>query len=277
MFFETKEFDVTSDVTIGGKSPFFLIAGPCVIESEEHILKMAEKINNICVKLGVNYIFKASFDKANRSSIDSYRGPGLETGLRQLEKIKTKFGIPVISDVHSIEQIKPAAEVLDIIQIPAFLGRQTDLLLEAGRSSKIVNVKKGQFLSPWDTENIIKKIESTSNNKIILTERGASFGYNHLVVDMKTFPIMRSFGYPVVYDVTHSVQLPGGLGKSSGGLADYIEPLARSGVAAGIDGIFMEVHDCPAEAKCDGPNSLPLEKLESLLVSLMKIDAIIKS
>ncbi|MBN2135486.1 MAG: 3-deoxy-8-phosphooctulonate synthase [Acidobacteria bacterium] len=276
MLIKTKIVDINNQLSVGGDSPFFLIAGPCVIESEEHILKMAEQIKEITDKLSIPYIFKSSYDKANRSSVSSYRGPGMESGLKLLEKVKKEMDVPVISDVHSIEQVKPAAEVLDIIQVPAFLSRQTDLLIAVGETGKVVNVKKGQFLSPWDTENIILKIESTGNKKIILTERGASFGYNHLIVDMKSFPVMRSFGYPVVYDVTHSVQLPGGKGTSSGGLGEFIEPLARAGMATGIDGIFMEVHDCPEDAMCDGPNSLPLSKLENLLVILKDIDNIVK-
>jgi 2-dehydro-3-deoxyphosphooctonate aldolase (KDO 8-P synthase) len=277
MLIKTKTVEINKQLSIGGNSPFFLIAGPCVIESEEHVLKMAERIKTITDKLSITYIFKSSYDKANRSSINSYRGPGMETGLKILEKVKKEMDVPVISDVHSIEQVKPAAEVLDIIQVPAFLSRQTDLLIAVGETDKVANIKKGQFLSPWDTENIISKIESTGNKRIILTERGASFGYNHLIVDMKSFPVMRSFGYPVVYDVTHSVQLPGGKGTSSGGLGEFIEPLARAGVATGIDGIFMEVHDCPEDAMCDGPNSLPLGKLENLLVILKDIDSIVKN
>ncbi len=276
MIAKTKKFSIDGKFDIGGDLPFFLIAGPCVIESEDHPLYMAERIKKITDKLGINYIFKASYDKANRSSVKSFRGPGMDEGLKILQKVKSAFDVPVISDIHSEAQVAPAAEALDILQIPAFLCRQTDLLIAAGESGKPVNVKKGQFLSPWDTENIISKIKSTGNENIILTERGASFGYNHLVVDMKSFPVMRSHGYPVVYDVTHSVQLPGGQGTSSGGLAEYIEPLARAGIAAGIDGIFMEIHDCPSDAKCDGPNSLTLENLEPLLATLREIDRIVK-
>jgi len=276
MIKETHKFSIGGRFDIGGKEPFFLIAGPCVIESLDHLLFMADKIKNITEKLGMNYIFKSSFDKANRSSIDTYRGPGLEKGLEMLAQVKEKIAVPVISDIHGLEQISPAAEVLDIIQIPAFLCRQTDLLLEAGKSGKVINVKKGQFMSPWDAENIVQKIESTGNRQIILTERGSSFGYNHLIVDMKSFPIMRSFGYPVVFDVTHSVQLPGGLGKASGGLGEFIEYLARAGVAVGVDGVFLEVHDCPDEALCDGPNSLSLDRLEPLLKTLKEIDGIAK-
>jgi len=276
MIRETHKFSIGGRFDIGGKEPFFLIAGPCVIESLDHLLFMADKIKNMTEKLGMNYIFKSSFDKANRSSIDSYRGPGLEKGLEMLAKVKEKIAVPVISDIHGFEQISSAAQVLDIIQIPAFLCRQTDLLLEAGRSGKVISVKKGQFLSPWDAENIVQKIESTGNRQIILTERGSSFGYNHLIVDMKSFPIMRGFGYPVVFDVTHSVQLPGGLGKVSSGLGEFIEYLARAGVAVGVDGVFLEVHDCPDKALCDGPNSLALDRLEPLLKILKEIDGIAK-
>lgn len=277
MIKETRKFRIGETFEVGGREQFFLIAGPCVIESLDHMLYTAEKIKTVTDKLGLNYIFKSSYDKANRSSVESYRGPGPEKGLEMLKKLKDKTGIPVLSDVHGMEQIAPAADVLDVIQIPAFLCRQTDLLLEAGKSGKVVNVKKGQFLSPWDAENIVTKIESTGNNKIILTERGSSFGYNHLVVDMKSLPVMRDFGCPVVFDVTHSVQLPGGQGKSSGGLGRFIEDLARGGVAVGVDGIFLEVHECPEKALCDGPNSLPLEKLESLLSMLKEIDSIVKN
>jgi 2-dehydro-3-deoxyphosphooctonate aldolase (KDO 8-P synthase) len=276
MIKETHKFSIGGRFEIGGKHPFFLIAGPCVIESLDHLLFMADKIKNITEKLGLNYIFKSSFDKANRSSIDSYRGPGLEQGLEMLAKVREETAVPVISDIHGLEQISPAAKILDVIQIPAFLCRQTDLLLEAGKSGKVINVKKGQFISPWDAENIVQKIESTGNKQIILTERGSTFGYNHLVVDMKSFPVMRGFGYPVVFDVTHSVQLPGGMGKASGGLGQFIEYLARGGVAVGVDGVFLEVHDCPDKALCDGPNSLALDKLEPLLKTLKDIDAIAK-
>jgi 2-dehydro-3-deoxyphosphooctonate aldolase (KDO 8-P synthase) len=277
MIKETKKFKIGNQFEIGGKEPFFLIAGPCVIESLDHMLFTAEKIKSITDRVGLNYIFKSSYDKANRSSVDSYRGPGLEKGLEMLSTLREKTGIPILSDVHGVEQVSPAAKVLDVLQIPAFLCRQTDLLIEAGKSGKVVNVKKGQFISPWDAENIIQKIESTGNKKIILTERGSSFGYNHLVVDMKGLPVMRGFGYPVVLDVTHSVQLPGGQGKSSGGLGEFIEDLARGGIAVGVDGVFLEVHECPEKAFCDGPNSLPLDRLEQLLKTLKEIDAVVKN
>lgn len=277
MIKDTKKIRIGDFFEIGGRDTFFLIAGPCVIETQDHMLFTAEKIKKITDKLGLKYIFKSSFDKANRSSVESYRGPGIEKGLEMLSRLREKIGIPILSDIHGIEQVAPASEVLDVLQIPAFLCRQTDLLIEAGKSGKVINVKKGQFISPWDAENIIRKIESTGNKKIILTERGSSFGYNHLVVDMKGLPVMRGFGYPVVFDVTHSVQLPGGQGKSSGGLGQFIQDLARGGVAVGVDGIFLEVHECPDKALCDGPNSLPLDKLEPLLKVLKEIDTVVKS
>jgi 2-dehydro-3-deoxyphosphooctonate aldolase (KDO 8-P synthase) len=252
-------------IQFGHGAPFFLIAGPCVIESEAHATKMAEALEKITSELGVPYIFKASYDKANRSSLSSYRGPGLTEGLRILAAIKKSVGVPVLSDVHDVSQIGPAAEVCDILQIPAFLSRQTDLLEAAGKSGRIVNLKKGQFLSPWDIGNAAEKIAATGNEKIILTERGVSFGYQNLVVDMRSFPIMRKLGYPVVFDVTHSVQLPGGQGTKSGGQPEFIETLARAGAAAGIDGMFLEVHDDPAKALSDGANALPLSQFRALL------------
>jgi 2-dehydro-3-deoxyphosphooctonate aldolase (KDO 8-P synthase) len=252
-------------IQFGHGAPFFLIAGPCVIESEAHATKMAEALAKITGELGVPYIFKASYDKANRSSLSSYRGPGLAAGLRILAAIKKSVGVPVLSDVHDVSQIGPVAEVCDILQIPAFLSRQTDLLEAAGKSGRIVNLKKGQFLSPWDIGNAAEKIAATGNEKIILTERGVSFGYQNLVVDMRSFPIMRKLGYPVVFDVTHSVQLPGGQGTKSGGQPEFIETLARAGAAAGIDGMFLEVHDDPANALSDGANALPLSQFRALL------------
>jgi len=276
MIANTKSFKITDKLEVGGRGELFFILGPCVIESEDHALSMAKKIKEIADKLNINWVFKSSYDKANRSSINSYRGPGMKEGLKILKRVKEEIGIPVISDVHEIEQVEPAAEILDIIQIPAFLSRQTDLLLTAGKTDKTINVKKGQFLSPWDTKNIIKKLESAGCEKILMTERGASFGYNHLVVDMKSFPVMRELGYPVVFDATHSVQLPGGMGTASGGMRQYIEPLARAAVAAGVDGVFMEVHHCPEEAKCDGPNSLHLNSLERILIELIEIDKVVK-
>lgn len=262
------------NIRFGGDAPLFLIAGPCVIESEAHATSMAEQIGAIAAELGVPYIFKASYDKANRSSGTSFRGPQLEEGLRILGNIKKRTGLPILSDVHDMSQVGPAAEVCDILQIPAFLCRQTDLLVAAGRTGRTVNVKKGQFLSPSEMGNAAEKIASTGNEKIILTERGASFGYQNLVVDMRSFPIMRKFGYPVVFDVTHSVQLPGGEGKSSGGQPEFIEPLARAGAAVGIDGIFLEVHDNPAKALSDGTNALPLAQFRPLLQKIQRLAAL---
>ena len=271
---QTSQSFSVGNIRFGGDAPLFLIAGPCVIESEAHATSMAEQIGAIAAELGVPYIFKASYDKANRSSGTSFRGPLLEEGLRILGNIKKRTGFPILSDVHDMSQVGPAAEVCDILQIPAFLCRQTDLLLAAGRTGRAVNVKKGQFLSPSEMGNAAEKIASTGNEKIILTERGASFGYQNLVVDMRSFPIMRKFGYPVVFDVTHSVQLPGGEGKSSGGQPEFIEPLARAGAAAGIDGIFLEVHDNPAKALSDGTNALPLAQFRPLLQKIQRLAAL---
>jgi 2-dehydro-3-deoxyphosphooctonate aldolase (KDO 8-P synthase) len=261
-------------VRVGGDAPLLLIAGPCVIESEAHAMEMAERIASIAQDEGVSLVFKASYDKANRSSLSSYRGPGLREGLRILAKIKKRAGLPILTDVHEVAQVGPAAEVCDVLQVPAFLSRQTDLLVAAGRSGRAVNIKKGQFLSPWDIAHAVEKVASTGNKKIILTERGASFGYQNLVVDMRSFPIMRKLGYPVVFDVTHSVQLPGGAGKSSGGQPEFIEPLARAGAAIGVDGIFLEVHDNPSKALSDGTNALPLSELRPLLRKIARIAAL---
>jgi len=253
----------------GGELSFIL--GPCVVESSQHALFMAQEINDICKHVGVGFVYKSSFDKANRSSIESFRGQGMEFGLEVLAQVKDEIGVPVITDIHEPWQVEKAAEVADILQIPAFLCRQTDLLVEAARSGKAVNVKKGQFLAPWDAKNIVEKLEGAGCDRILLTERGASFGYNNLVVDLRSFPIMRSFGVPVVFDVTHSLQLPGGLGKATGGQSEYIENFARAGVACGVDAVFMEVHDDPAKAPSDGPNQLPLSRLEKLLTKLKQI------
>jgi 2-dehydro-3-deoxyphosphooctonate aldolase (KDO 8-P synthase) len=261
-------------IRFGADAPLFLIAGPCVIESETHAMNMAERLGEITSELGIPYIFKASYDKANRSSLNSFRGPQLEEGLHILAEIKKCTGLPVLTDVHDISQVGPAGEVCDILQIPAFLCRQTDLLLAAGRTGRVVNVKKGQFLSPWEIGNAANKIASTGNEKIILTERGSSFGYQNLVVDMRSFPIMRKFGYPIVFDVTHSVQLPGGAGNSSGGQPEFIEPLARAGAAVGLDGLFLEVHDNPSEAFSDGANALPLDQLRPLLQKVLRLSAL---
>ena len=263
-------------IKFGAGAPLFLIAGPCVIESEGHALMMAEKLGAVAGEIGVPYIFKASYDKANRSSVSSYRGPGLKNGLKILAKIKKKTGLAVLTDVHQASEVEAAAEVCDILQIPAFLSRQTDLLVAAGKSGRVVNIKKGQFLSPAEMGNAAEKVASTGNEKIILTERGNSFGYQNLVVDMRSFPIMRKFGYPVVFDVTHSVQLPGGEGKSSGGQPEFIEPLARAGVAAGVDGIFLEVHDNPAKALSDGSNALPLGQFRALMEKIVALGGLVR-
>jgi 2-dehydro-3-deoxyphosphooctonate aldolase (KDO 8-P synthase) len=261
---------------LGAGNPLFLIAGPCVIESESHARAMAERVAKIAADAGVPYIFKASYDKANRSSVKAFRGPGLAEGLRILGKIKSDLHLPILTDIHDTSQAVPAAEVADILQIPAFLARQTDLLLAAAKTGRIVNVKKAQFLSPWDMGNVAEKIAASGNTKIILTERGASFGYNNLVVDMRSFPVLAEFGYPVVYDVTHSVQLPGGQGHASGGQPEFIEPLARAGVAAGVDGLFLETHDNPAAALSDGPNALPLVQLPQLLSRLKDLSTLVR-
>ena len=253
-----------------------LIAGPCVIESEAHSTMIAERLMEIAAKAKMPFIFKASYDKANRSSVKSYRGPGLKEGLRILGKIKSELKLPILTDIHDASQAQAAADVCDVLQIPAFLARQTDLLIAAGKTGRIINIKKGQFLSPWDIGNVAEKVASTGNTKIILTERGASFGYQNLVVDMRSFPIMQRTGYPVVYDVTHSVQLPGGQGNASGGQPQFIEPLARAGVAAGVDGIFLETHDNPAAALSDGPNALPLSELLGLLMKLKGLNSVVR-
>jgi 2-dehydro-3-deoxyphosphooctonate aldolase (KDO 8-P synthase) len=271
----TREIFVGS-LRLGGSNPLFLIAGPCVIESEAHARMMAEKVSRIAADAGVPYIFKASYDKANRSSIKAFRGPGLNEGLRILGKIKAELRVPILTDIHDASQAAPAAEVADFLQIPAFLARQTDLLLAAAKTGRVINIKKAQFLSPWDMGNVAEKVASSGNHNIILTERGASFGYNNLVVDMRTFPVLKKFGYPVVYDVTHSVQLPGGQDHASGGQPEFIEPLARAGVAAGIDGVFLETHDNPAAALSDGPNALPLAQLPQLLVRLRELSTLVR-
>ena len=264
------------NIQFGPGAPLFLIAGPCVIESEAHAAMMAESIAAVANHLRIPLIFKASYDKANRSSVSSFRGPGLKEGLRILGAIKKRTGLPVLTDVHEVSHVAAAAEVCDVLQIPAFLSRQTDLLVAVGESGRVANIKKGQFLSPWDIANAAEKVASTGNEKILLTERGASFGYKNLVVDMRSFPIMRKLGYPVVFDVTHSVQLPGGQGTSSGGQPEFIEPLARAGVAAGVDGIFLEVHENPAKALSDGANALPLSDLRGLLSRITQIAALVR-
>jgi 2-dehydro-3-deoxyphosphooctonate aldolase (KDO 8-P synthase) len=262
------------EIQFGIGAPLFLIAGPCVIESEAHATSMAEQLAKIATAARVPLIFKASYDKANRSSAASYRGPGLKEGLRILGAIKKRTGLPILTDVHEVSHVAPAAEVCDVLQIPAFLSRQTDLLVAVGKSGRVVNIKKGQFLSPWDMGNAAEKVAGTGNQKIVLTERGSSFGYQNLVVDMRGFPVMRELGYPVVFDVTHSVQLPGGEGKSSGGQPEFIEPLARAGTAIGADGLFLEVHDNPAKALSDGTNALALGKLQPMLERILRIAAL---
>jgi 2-dehydro-3-deoxyphosphooctonate aldolase (KDO 8-P synthase) len=264
------------NIEIGAGCPLAIIAGPCVIESKESALKHASLIRDITEKVGIPFIFKSSYDKANRSSLESYRGPGLEEGLEILAEVKREVGVPILTDVHEVDQVGPASAVADVLQIPAFLCRQTDFVIHVAHSGKVVNVKKGQFLAPWDIGNVVDKIVSTGNRQILLTERGVSFGYNNLVSDMRALVVMRQFGYPVVFDATHSLQLPGGLGKASGGERKFISPLARAGVAAGVDAVFMEVHEDPDRALSDGPNSLALSELERLLAVIKQLSAIVK-
>lgn len=270
-----KEIDIKG-VKIGGKNPIVLIAGPCVIETESHTIRHAEKIKKICDRLAIGFIFKSSYDKANRSSIKSYRGPGIDKGLKILAKVKKELDIPILSDVHCRSELNKAKEALDIIQIPAFLCRQTDFIKEVAKTKRVVNIKKGQFLSPWDVKNIIDKIEDAGNKNIIITERGVMFGYNNLVSDFRSLEIMKEFGYPIVYDATHSVQLPGGKGRASGGERKFVAGLSRAAVAVGCDGLFLEAHENPDKAPCDGPNMITLEMLEKLLKEVKKIDNIVK-
>jgi 2-dehydro-3-deoxyphosphooctonate aldolase (KDO 8-P synthase) len=267
---------VISEFGVDLARDLFLIAGPCVIESQEHAIFMASELKKITATYNVPLVFKASYDKANRTSIRSFRGLGMNEGLRILSDVREKLKVPVLSDVHEASQCKAAGEVLDILQIPAFLSRQTDLILAAAETGKIVNVKKGQFLAPWEMKNVVDKMREVGNDRVLLTERGATFGYNNLVVDFRSFPIMQSFGCPVVFDVTHSLQLPGGQGQSSGGQPQYIPHLARAGVAAGVDGLFMEVHDNPAKALSDGPNALNLSLLPALLEQLVELRKCLK-
>ena len=262
---------------IGGGSPLVVIAGPCVIESREAALRHAGALKEKADRAGVPYIFKSSYDKANRSSVDSFRGPGLVKGLEILAEVKAKIGVPILTDVHEINQVAAVKEVADVLQIPAFLCRQTDFVLAVGNSGRVVNVKKGQFLAPWDMRNVLDKILSTGNRQILLTERGASFGYNNLVSDMRSLVVMRELGFPVVFDATHSLQLPGGLGNASAGERKYIPALARAGVAAGVDALFMEVHEDPDQALSDGPNSLKLEDFEGLLTVVKQLDGLVKA
>ena len=271
----TREVPV-GKITIGGKSALVFIGGPCVIESEKFTLRIASRIQKIARELHIPYIFKSSYDKANRSSVRSYRGPGLLEGLRILERVKKELGLPLLSDVHSAEEVSYAAEVLDVLQIPAFLCRQTDLILAAAKTGKPVNVKKGQFLAPWDVKNIIQKIETTGNRKILLTERGVSFGYNMLVNDFRALQVMRSFGYPVVFDATHSTQLPGGLGDRSGGERQYVPGLTRSACAMGCDALFLEIHETPERALSDGTNMLYLKDLRQVLEDAKQINGIVR-
>ncbi len=263
-------------VKIGGDNPLAFIAGPCVIENEESALRIAGRLKEYSEALGIPLVFKSSYDKANRTSVDSYRGPGIDEGLKILNRVKKETGLPVISDVHSVNEVDAAKEVLDVLQIPAFLSRQTDIILAASGAGKPVNIKKGQFLSPWDVKNIISKACSTGNRDLMITERGVSFGYNNLVVDMRSIPVMQDFGFPVVYDATHSVQLPGGQGSSSGGQREFIAPLCRAAVSVGCDAVFMEVHEDPDKAPCDGPNMLPLDMFAGLAKRLMELSRLVK-
>ena len=263
-------------VAIGNDQPFALISGPCQLESLDHALMLAETLSEICAKHGIGYVFKASFDKANRSSLGGQRGVGMDEGLTILSKVREKVGCPVLTDVHDAGQCAPSAEAVDILQIPAFLCRQTDLLLAAGETGAVINVKKGQFLAPWDVDNIVKKLESTNNERILLTERGASFGYNMLVSDFRSLPIMARTGYPVVFDATHSVQLPGGQGTSSGGQAEFVPPLARAAIAVGCAAVFIETHEDPARSPSDGPNMVALHEMSPLLERLKALDSLMK-
>jgi 2-dehydro-3-deoxyphosphooctonate aldolase (KDO 8-P synthase) len=267
---------ILNGITVGNGQPFLLVAGPCVIESEKMCLDIALRVRDICEELEINYIFKASFDKANRSSLNSFRGPGREQGLRILQKIRDQVGVGIQSDVHSIEDINDFSGVLDVMQIPAFLCRQTDLLVAAAETGKVVNIKKGQFLAPWDVRNIIDKITSMGNHNIIITERGTSFGYNNLVVDFKGLPIIRQFGYPVCFDATHSVQLPGGAGTSSGGQREFVPHLVRAAMAVGVDALFMEVHEDPDNALSDGPNMVTPDDLYEILKNAKLLDKLVK-
>jgi len=265
------------DFVAGDNKKFILIAGPCVLENEKTAMDTARYLKKLTAKLKIPFIFKSSYDKANRTSIKSYRGPGAKKGLAMLEKIKGELNIPVLSDVHRFEEIDAAAKILDIVQVPAFLCRQTDFVVEIAKKARVINIKKGQFLAPWDVANIIEKAKKAGNENIMITERGASFGYNNLVFDVRSLPIIRDMGYPVIFDATHSVQLPGGQGTSSGGQRDMVIYLSRAAVAAGVDGIFFEVHRNPEKALCDGANSLYLDSLEEILTTLKKIDSLIKT
>jgi 2-dehydro-3-deoxyphosphooctonate aldolase (KDO 8-P synthase) len=272
---ETREVKI-GNIKIGGNNPLVFIAGPCVIENEKSTLKAAERLKEYSDRQGIPLIFKSSYDKANRSAVDSFRGPGIEGGLKVLSRVKKDVGLPVISDIHSEGEVDAAAEVLDVLQIPAFLSRQTDIIIAASKTGKPLNIKKGQFLAPGDVKNIVEKVLSTGNEKILITERGASFGYNNLVVDMRSIPIMQAFGFPVIYDATHSVQLPGGQGSSSGGQREFIVPLSRAAVSAGCDAVFMEVHEDPDAAPCDGPNMLQIDDFAVLAKQLMELNRLVR-
>lgn len=271
----TREIKI-GNVTLGGDRPLVLFAGPCVIENETLTLRTAAFLKEMSAELGIGLVFKGSYDKANRTSVTAFRGPGIDEGLRILAKVKSELNLPVVSDVHDVTQVAQAAEVLDVIQIPAFLCRQTDLLVAVGNTGKVVNVKKGQFLAPGDMKNAVGKVESTGNSQIALTERGSTFGYNNLVVDMRSLAIMRETGCPVIFDATHSVQLPGGEGGSSGGQREFVGALSRAATAIGIDGLFLEVHEDPAVALCDGPNSIYLSDLKPMLEKILAIDRVVK-
>jgi 2-dehydro-3-deoxyphosphooctonate aldolase (KDO 8-P synthase) len=272
---KTKSFQVGQATFGDGR--LTIIAGPCVIESQEHAMMMARECSQRARAAGLDYVFKSSFDKANRSSVKSFRGLGIEAGLEILGAIKKELDLPVLTDVHDTAQVDAVAEVADVLQIPAFLCRQTDLISAAAQTGRAVNIKKGQFLAPHDARNIVEKAQAAGAERLMLTERGASFGYNNLVVDMRSFPIMKEFGVPIIFDATHSLQLPGGLGHATGGLSQYIEPIARAGVACGVDGVFMEVHEAPERAPSDGPNMLPLGRMEALLEVLRDIHALISN
>lgn len=262
---------ITETLAIGDGCPFTLIGGPCVIESEDFTLKMAENICKVCENLGISFIFKCSFDKANRTSINSFRGQNIDEGLKILQRVKDEIGVPVLTDIHESIQAATVAEVVDVLQIPAFLCRQTDLLLAAAATGRVINVKKGQFLAPWDMKNVVRKLEASGAENILVTERGTSFGYNALVVDFRSLPQMREFGYPIVFDATHSVQMPGGQGERSGGQRQFVPYLARAAAAVGIDALFMEIHENPDVAMSDGPNMVPLTQLEDILRSLLSV------
>ncbi|MED1604892.1 3-deoxy-8-phosphooctulonate synthase [Cytobacillus kochii] len=272
----SKEIVLNDSIKFGNNNPFVLLAGPCMLENEDLVLRTAEKLKEVTTKLNVPFVFKGSFDKANRSSIYSHRGPGLDAGLQLLAKVKQEFDLPVVSDIHEPNQAEAAGQVLDIIQIPAFLCRQTDLLVAAAKSNKIINVKKGQFLAPWDMGNVVTKLRESGNEKILLTERGTTFGYNNLVVDMRSLLTMRELGVPVVFDATHSVQIPGGNGTSTGGKSEFVPYLSRAATAVGIDSLFMEVHPNPEQALSDGPNMLQLNQLEEVLKPIIEIDGLVK-